>query len=118
MPISPYAPADSGERREQTVGDGPERGSGHRADEQRRREDAAGSADPDGEAGRKHLADHQQQQHPDHVVTLDRVLQDRDSRRRTSGAARSARRPSSSPPTAGRAHSGPRHSQSQASSTR
>ena len=51
--------------------------AGHRADEQRGRKHSAGPADTDGQAGREHLGDHQQQQEADHVSAFDGVLQHR-----------------------------------------
>ena len=85
----------------------------------RRGEHAAGAADADGQAGRDHLADQQdEQERRCAYLPATRVAPAPGSRRRTSAAAAAADRPSSSPPTAGRTHSGPRQTQSQASSIR
>ena len=48
----------------------------HRPDEQARREDPAGAADPDRQAGRDHLADEQHDQESDGVLPVDAVPED------------------------------------------
>ncbi|MCO5546645.1 hypothetical protein L7F22_000078 [Adiantum nelumboides] len=65
------------ERREQGRGGVAEGGPGGAADEQRRREDPAGPADADGEAGGEDLPDDEQEQEPDDVPAADRGLQHR-----------------------------------------
>ena len=80
----------------------------HGADEQAGCEHAAGAADADGQAGGDHLADQEDEQERRRRSRRRRRCPAPGSRRRTSAAGPAAAAPRSSPPTAGRSHSGPR----------
>ena len=89
--------AGRGARAQETESVG-EQGAGHRAEEQRRCEHAAGAADGEGQARRDELADQQDRQEPCRVAAVDGLLEDRIADPVHLRAGRTVRRPARSRP--------------------